>query len=630
MRFSYTILKNSFKSFSVALLSLFFVLGINYNVMGQLSISSNFANNNGSSVVIFTFYNGNPYSIDINSIGTFAGTTGTQTAQFWTKSVTGFGQATTAAVNATNGWTLQSTQSVATTANTTGTVGATAPLVLSGMAVPIPANSYYLFCVSLSSIRYSTLGTQTGTFTSNGCDINCTASNGFGGTLASPSNTPRGFIGVINFSPSFIPTPIDLGVTTFIKPLSTKNCFSVDTIIARVQNYGSTVMNFSATPAVLTVSVTGAASNTFTLAINTGTLGLFATRDYTVSTNYNMATVGTFNFKAYTTVSGDGNASNDTITKSVNKIITPTPNLGNDSLYCNLPIIINSNAIANSYLWNNGSIGSNLNITSSGKYWVRATNSNGCVMSDTILISLGSSPIVTLGSDTSYCQGSTINLYAGFGSGNSYLWSNGSTASSISVGSNGTYSVVVTNTIGCKSSDTINVTSKSKPSVSLVFGGQTSFCPTDLTGRLLTEGTPSGGTYIGGGVTGNSFFPNQATQGTHIIIYNYTAPNGCSNTAKDTLRVNACVGVEELSDNLGLNVYPNPNSGVFTLEINSSSDIDGNVHLMSIDGKLIYTEMISGNGLITKSINISDLADGIYYLRIETKTTIKTYKVLKQ
>ena len=51
---------------------------------------------------------------------------------------------------------------------------------------------------------------------------------------------------------------------------------------------------------------------------------------------------------------------------------------------------------------------------------------------------------------------------------------------------------------------------------------------------------------------------------------------------------------------------------------------------MSIDGKLIYTEMISGNGLITKSINISDLADGIYYLRIETKTTIKTYKVLKQ
>lgn len=309
---------------------------------------------------------------------------------------------------------------------------------------------------------------------------------------------------------------------------------------------------------------------------------------------------------------------------------TPLPNLGNDTLFCNLPVSINANTAANSYLWNNGSISSSVSVTTPGKYWVRATNSNGCSAADTLLVTLGSTPIVTLGADTAYCVGSTIRLYAGFVSGSTYLWSTGSTASSITVGSTGTYSVMVTNTDGCKASDVINVTSKPLPNVSLVFAGQTKFCPTDLNGRSLTEGTPSGGTYIGGGVTGNSFFPNQATQGTHIIIYNYTGPNGCSNTAKDTLIVNACVGIEELADNIGLNVYPNPNTGTFTLELNANTDIDGKLYITSVDGKLVYNEFISGNGLITKSINISDLAEGIYYLRVETKTAVKTYKILKQ
>lgn len=350
------------------------------------------------------------------------------------------------------------------------------------------------------------------------------------------------------------------------------------------------------------------------------------------ATNISNPLVASLNNTSVYTVTLTNNTSGCSAKDTIQLFVkpTPSPSLGNDSLFCSLPVTINANTAASNYLWNTGSIGSSLNVTSPGKYWVRATNTNGCVATDTMLVSLGYPPVVTLGADTAYCQGGTIKLYAGYGIGNVYQWNTGATTSSITVGTTGTYSVVVTNTLGCKASDTINVTSKPLPSVSLVFGGQTSFCPTDLTGRPLTEGTPSGGTYIGGGVTGNTFYPNQATQGTHVIIYSYTGANGCSNTAKDTLKVNACVGVEELTDNIGLNVYPNPNSGIFTLELNSSSDIDGHVHLMSIDGKLIYTEAISGNGLIKKSINISELADGIYYLRIETKTAVKTFKVLKQ
>ncbi len=426
------------------------------------------------------------------------------------------------------------------------------------------------------------------------------------------------------------PNPIDLTVTDLLKPMSSKNCFGTDTIIARVQNYGSNIMDFAVTPAVITVSVTGAAVNTFTLAINTGTLGVFATNNYTVSTNYNMSTVGTFNFKAYVTVAGDGDTTNDSIIKSINKIITPTPNLGNDTLFCSLPVILNSNTTANSYLWNNGTINSSLNITTPGKYWVRATNSNGCLNADTILVSLGSLPIVTLGPDTAFCQGNTINLYAGTAAGNSFIWSNGATTPSISVNMTGSYSVVVTNSIGCQSSDIINVTSKAKPAVSLVFAGQTTFCKDDITTKVLTEGLPSGGTYIGAAISTNTFSVNQAGQGSYIILYSIVGSNGCSNTAKDTLTVNACVGIEELTDNINLNVYPNPTTGIFTLDLTTSSDVKGIMSITSIDGKVVLKDFIEGNGLITKSIDISDLANGIYYLKLETKDTIKTYKVLKQ
>ncbi len=360
-------------------------------------------------------------------------------------------------------------------------------------------------------------------------------------------------------------------------------------------------------PAVVSYSWTPSIGLSST-SISSPTANLSASQTYTVAANMS------------------GCLSYDTIRVVIKP--TPTPHLGNDSAVCTLPLILNASTTADNFLWNTGSTSSVLNITSTGTYWVKATNSNGCTNTDTVKITLGTYPIVTLGSDTAFCVGKTITLYAG-NPGSTYLWNTGATTPTIAVGTAGTYSVVVTNTSSCHSSDIIGVTSKPNPSVSLVFTGQTRFCPTE-TIRPLTEGSPSGGTYIGSGVVGSNFNANLAGQGTYIIYYSYTAPNGCSNQAKDTLIVNACVGVEELVDNFGLNVYPNPNSGEFTLEINSNSNIDGIISITSIDGKLVYNESISGDLQISKGINISNLSNGIYYLNVKTTNTTRTYKLLKQ
>lgn len=348
----------------------------------------------------------------------------------------------------------------------------------------------------------------------------------------------------------------------------------------------------------------------------------------------NPTVTGLFNTTVYTltlTNTTNGCVARDTINLVVKT--TPEPMLGNDTLICNLPLVLNSNTPATSYLWSNGATTPTTSISSTNMYSVKATNSNGCIGYDTINVTVGNKPIVTLGPDTAFCQGKTITLYAGNSPG-TYSWNTGATTNTIVVGTPGTYSVTVTDPSSCKTSDVINITTKPNPSVSLVFTGQTAFCPNE-SGRALTEGTPNGGTYIGAGVAGTSpsqvFNANTAGQGTYIILYNYTAPNGCSAIAKDTLKVNNCgVGIEELTESLGLNVYPNPNTGLFTIEINTASDIEGKVVVMAIDSRIVFEETISGNGLISKNVNISDLANGIYYLRLDTKNGVKTFKILKQ
>ena len=107
------------------------------------------------------------------------------------------------------------------------------------------------------------------------------------------------------------------------------------------------------------------------------------------------------------------------------------------------------------YLWSNNSTGQTLTVNFSGTYWVQVTNASGCVTSDTVQLTLNSEVIPSLGSDTTFCDGTTLD--AGF-PGASYLWSNGATSQTIKITTTNQYFVQVTDQNGCTGSDTINAT----------------------------------------------------------------------------------------------------------------------------------------------------------------------------
>jgi gliding motility-associated-like protein len=76
-------------------------------------------------------------------------------------------------------------------------------------------------------------------------------------------------------------------------------------------------------------------------------------------------------------------------------------------------------------------------------------------------------PVISLGNDTSICQGDTLKLTPGNGY-IQYQWSNGLLTPSINASNTGNYWVKVTTPTGCKTSDTINLTINSLPVITTI------------------------------------------------------------------------------------------------------------------------------------------------------------------
>lgn len=109
------------------------------------------------------------------------------------------------------------------------------------------------------------------------------------------------------------------------------------------------------------------------------------------------------------------------------------------------------------YLWPNGDTTASVNNLAPGTYVVQVEDYHGCRAYASVTIGFtNSSPVVDLGPDTVMCVGTTLLLDAGAGF-SSYLWSDNSTSQTLAVTGPGTYSVLVTNAMGCQNFDAILV-----------------------------------------------------------------------------------------------------------------------------------------------------------------------------
>lgn len=314
----------------------------------------------------------------------------------------------------------------------------------------------------------------------------------------------------------------------------------------------------------------------------------------------------------YTVTGTDVNGCVNTATITVNVNANPVVALGADSTQCGGSVTLDAMNAGATYMWNDSTTAQTLTASMTGTYYVTVTDSNGCWGSDTAMVTINTVPTVNLGADSTQCGG-TITLDA-MNAGSTYMWSDSTTAQTLVVSATGAYYVDVTDTNGCMASDSVMITINTLPTVTASAAAST-VCLDDA--DVALTGSPAGGTWSGPGVTGSNFDPSSGT-GAQTLTYSYTDSNGCSGSANTTVTVNACVGITEPAFANGVNVYPNPNSGSFTLSVANNVG-DMNIEITDATGRLVYTSMESNvQAGFTKQISMEGMANGIYMMRLTT------------
>ena len=173
---------------------------------------------------------------------------------------------------------------------------------------------------------------------------------------------------------------------------------------------------------------------------------------------------------AYHLIVTDGTMSiEDDITITV--IDLPDVDLGpNISLCEGASTILDAGPGFASYNWSTGSTDQMITANQSAVYWVDVTNDFGCADRDSVEVFINPLPIVDLGADYSFCEGTMTTLDAGSGF-SSYLWSTGAAEQSITVAEAGEYWVAVTDQNTCSNADTVNLTIDPLPEQTVIVSG---------------------------------------------------------------------------------------------------------------------------------------------------------------
>jgi hypothetical protein len=77
-------------------------------------------------------------------------------------------------------------------------------------------------------------------------------------------------------------------------------------------------------------------------------------------------------------------------------------------------------------------------------------------------------------------------------------------------------------------------------------------------------------------------------------------------------------GISQISENIDLNIYPNPNQGNLTVTIASSNHISGTMSVLDQLGRVVHTQNIDMTGSRLIPLELGDISAGAYLLMITT------------
>jgi PKD repeat protein len=125
-------------------------------------------------------------------------------------------------------------------------------------------------------------------------------------------------------------------------------------------------------------------------------------------------------------------------------------------------------------------------------------------------------------------------------------------------------------------------------------------------------------------VTWNMDFLGQAA----VCVYGINECGESDLNCSD-VTIYSTVGFNMITEQFGIRVSPNPSNGIFTIQMKSEREAVVSIRVISALNSIAYIEnKITVNGSLTRTIDLSQVPDGIYFLHIETDTSTYMRKLV--
>lgn len=192
----------------------------------------------------------------------------------------------------------------------------------------------------------------------------------------------------------------------------------------------------------------------------------------------------------------------------------------------------------------------------------------------------------------------------------------------------GDYSVAVIDNNGCTVATDFEI---SEPTALVIDGSSTEESATGAGDAAVTV-TVSGGTapysFDWSGPNGFSS-DDQNLTGVSAGAYEVTVTdaNGC----EITFSTDVTVSITELGAGIAYSVYPNPNNGVFFLDIEGLNGQKVAYTILDASGRVIdRVELNAGQASFRETINMNNAASGVYFIQLTIGEFTSTARIMKQ
>ena len=360
---------------------------------------------------------------------------------------------------------------------------------------------------------------------------------------------------------------------------------------------------------VTNISCNGATDGEVTAVASGGPSTLYS---YSWSNGMSTATISALNTMSYTVTVNSGSCS------ATNAVTLTEPSVLNLTMSSTLitckggsdgtaTTAVSGGTTPYTYTWSNGSTDIATSGLSADTLSSLVTDANSCTISGSTTIT---EPIAITGTDAvTICFGDSVLLGGNYES------------------VQGTYTDIQTSLVnGCDSMITVSLATMNGPnagrdSVGTVCFNVSSF---NLMTLLIDSIVTNGGTWFDDDATGvltdSIFAPN----GVGIGVYNFTyvavgvAP--CVNDSSTVqVTVEICGGVDDVNSSMSVEIYPNPSTGLFTLQLNGWDMNKTSLTISGIDGRELYQQKISSS---SELIEWKNAAAGIYFVTVKQNDVV--------